>query len=237
MTVRRRWRLGAGTVLALIAAWAAHQYFAPPYYLREPANSLVALLPPPAPDDSQATRAELDALIVLQTARTPATIAFARANKSLDVGQFAGALGIDPAKNDELSGFRRLFGHVEDDIRPLVREAKKTFSRRRPFKVDPRITPCLEGVANDRSYPSGHAAYGWTVGYLLAELLPDRRTAILTRAAEFAEQRRVCGVHYASDLEAGRIAGAWMARRFRAVPQFEADARAAVRELRAAAPH
>jgi acid phosphatase (class A) len=234
MNVGRRLRLSGAAMLVLVAVWLAHDRFAPPYYLREPANSLVALLPPPAAEGSAATRAELDALLALQAGRTTATVAFARANKPLDVGQFAQVLGFTQTRSGELKEFRKLFEHVEDDIRPLVRHAKKTFARRRPFLVDPRITPCLDGVARERSYPSGHAAYAWTMGYLLADLLPEKRTAILARAAQFAEQRRVCGVHYASDIEAGRVAGAWMARRFRAAPGFEADARMAARELRAA---
>jgi acid phosphatase (class A) len=234
MNVSRRLRLGGAAMLVLIAIWLAHDRFAPPYYLREPADSLVALLPPPAAEDSTATRAELDDLLVLQAARTTATVAFARANKRLDIGQFTEVLGITRTRSRELKEFRKLFEHVEEDIQPLVRHAKKTFARRRPFLVDPRITPCLDGVARERSYPSGHAAYAWTVGYLLADLLPEKRAAILARAAQFAEQRRVCGVHYASDIEAGRVAGAWMSRSFRAVPEFEADARKAVRELRAA---
>jgi acid phosphatase (class A) len=106
------------------------------------------------------------------------------------------------------------------------------FKRRRPFLVDESITRCIDGVAGDQSYPSGHAAYAWTAAYLLADMFPERRAAVLARAAEFAQQRSVCGVHYPSDLEAGRRAGEWLARRFLDSDHYRADAASAAAELR-----
>ena len=39
---------------------------------------------------------------------------------------------------------------------------------------------------------------------VLAELLPRRRSALLTRGREFGDSRRVCNVHFRSDVEAGQ---------------------------------
>jgi acid phosphatase (class A) len=206
-------------------------------YLRDPPDALVALLPPPTADDSPQTRAELNALLALQAQRTPTSIAFARANQRKDIDQFASALGLEMKRIDELSGFRALFNGVEADTARYVRVAKLHFKRRRPFLVDESITRCIDGVADDRSYPSGHAAYAWTAAYLLADMIPERRTAVLARAAEFAWQRSVCGVHYPSDLEAGRRAGEWLAQRFLASAAYRADAASAAAELRAITSH
>lgn len=41
----------------------------------------------------------------------------------------------------------------------------------------------------------------------------------------------ICGVHYASDVEAGRLVGAAVVARLKADPAFQADFAAAAREL------
>jgi acid phosphatase (class A) len=58
-----------------------------------------------------------------------------------------------------------------------------------------------------RSYPSGHGTLGYSVGVVLAALFPEKSQAILTRAADYAYSREVCGDHYHSDLEASRALG------------------------------
>jgi membrane-associated phospholipid phosphatase len=46
----------------------------------------------------------------------------------------------------------------------------------------------------------------------------------------------VCGVHFPSDLEAGRIGAEWLAQRFLQSADFRIAAERAARELRAALP-
>ena len=43
------------------------------------------------------------------------------------------------------------------------------------------------------------------MGVVLASLLPDKAQAILQRASVFAENRLICGVHFRSDIVAGRL--------------------------------
>jgi acid phosphatase (class A) len=45
------------------------------------------------------------------------------------------------------------------------------------------------------------------VGVVLAALIPEKSQAILTRAADYAYSREVCGDHYHSDVEASRALG------------------------------
>jgi acid phosphatase (class A) len=58
-----------------------------------------------------------------------------------------------------------------------------------------------------RSYPSGHATLGYSVGVVLAALIPEKSQAILLRAADYAYSREVCGDHYHTDVEASRAFG------------------------------
>ena len=57
------------------------------------------------------------------------------------------------------------------------------------------------------SYPSGHAAIGWTWALILSELFPDQTNAILKRGREFGDSRVVCNLHWYSDVVEGRFMG------------------------------
>jgi acid phosphatase (class A) len=90
-----------------------------------------------------------------------------------------------------------------------------------------------EMLANDGSYPSGHAAVGWAWALILTELAPDRADAILARGREFAQSRVVCNVHWQSDVLEGRAIGAAAVARLHADAAFQADLAAAREELAA----
>jgi acid phosphatase (class A) len=72
------------------------------------------------------------------------------------------------------------------------------------------------------------------VGLLLADMLPEYRARIMARADEFASHRVVAGVHYPTDVEAGKHAGTALAAFLFASPALQADYAEARRELRAA---
>jgi acid phosphatase (class A) len=115
---------------------------------------------------------------------------------------------------------------------------KASFNRQRPLVADPSINFCWpeqrQSYERSSSYPSGHAAWGWIVALLLAEMVPERSEALLARGREFGESRTVCGAHYPSDVEAGRMVGAAFVARLHAEPEFTRDLGGARRELRAA---
>jgi acid phosphatase (class A) len=123
---------------------------------------------------------------------------------------------------------------VEDDVRIYVRAAKDHFRRLRPYEIEPRLRPCIENVKGDLSYPSGHAAFAWAMYFLLKEMVPERRQELEARTREYAHQRMVCGVHFASDLEAGRLAAGRVIDAMVQVPRFREEFRAAAQEMRAA---
>ncbi|WP_267428748.1 phosphatase PAP2 family protein, partial [Methylobacterium sp. GC_Met_2] len=80
----------------------------------------------------------------------------------------------------------------------------------RPYQVAPsRITiynPLATiGVDTNSSFPSGHTAYGFTYGTLLAMLVPQQYQSMLLRASEYGESRSVLGVHYVLDVIGGRV--------------------------------
>jgi acid phosphatase (class A) len=118
----------------------------------------------------------------------------------------------------------------EDDV---TAPAKTFFARTRPFLADSDIK-ALVPPSKSGSYPSGHTTRVTLAAIILDSMLPEKRDAIWTRADEYAESRIIGGMHYPTDIEAGRRAGTAMAALMFADPQFKADYAAAKAEVRAA---
>jgi membrane-associated phospholipid phosphatase len=89
-------------------------------------------------------------------------------------------------------------------------------------------------AAKLNSYPSGHSTLAFSMGVVLADLMPGKSQAILSRAGQYAERRLVCGVHYRSDIVAGQQFGTVLALRLMENPAFQAQMAKARAELRPA---
>ena len=215
-------------LLALLlqaCAWGGGNFVAPD---RRP--DLAALLPPPPAPGSPADRADLAALLAVQAARRPAAEAAARADAEETVFRLLGGMGIalDPAA---LPATASLFARIHADEGALVGPAKRRWHRPRPFAASHAVRPCVPRPWG-ASYPSGHAAFAYAAAEALADILPERREAVRARAAAYARDRVVCGVHYPSDVEAGRRAGLAIAAAMRDDPRYRAALAAARPELR-----
>ncbi|MBR5034736.1 MAG: phosphatase PAP2 family protein [Bacteroidales bacterium] len=101
--------------------------------------------------------------------------------------------------------------------------AKDHYMRVRPFVLfnEPSLTPDDEPyLRGNGSYPSGHACFGWAVALILAEINPDRQNEIFKYGYEFGQSRVICGVHFQSDVDAGRLMGAATVARLHADKDF-----------------
>ncbi len=118
-----------------------------------------------------------------------------------------------------------LIGKLSGDaISGGTRPAKKFYQRTRPFVYFKERT-CSTKEDDDAhvksgSYPSGHTAYGELVGLVLAELLPQKQNEIISAAHQYGYYRIICGFHWASDIEAGRKAAAYVFARLHADKEF-----------------
>jgi len=76
------------------------------------------------------------------------------------------------------------------------------------FRVQSSNALYLNGPAQDLrnspSYPSGHTTYGYTESMVLALLVPERYEQMITRAAEYGNNRIIMGAHYTMDVLGGR---------------------------------
>ncbi len=194
---------------------------------------LVRLLPPPPCETCEETKAELDELAGLERTRTPEQTRHVAGDAARSVARFleGGGIAFDAAK---LAACEDFFLKRRKEEKAVVDEAKETFCRLRPFATPGNaLRPVQEAQPNSSfSYPSGHATYGATVGFLLAEMLPEKRAEIYSRIADYAHSRMLAGVHFRSDVEAGKLFGAAIGASLFAKPEFRKEfdeARACVR--------
>lgn len=111
---------------------------------------------------------------------------------------------------------------------------KTKYMRARPFMANgqPTCTPRDEVfLRKDGSYPSGHSAVGYGWSLILAEVVPGRAAELIARGRSFGESRRVCNVHWLSDIEEGRIVASAVFARLQADAAFRADVAAARTEV------
>ena len=59
-------------------------------------------------------------------------------------------------------------------------------------------------LVDSPSFPSGHTTYGYMGSLVLAVVFPERFQQMITRAAEYGNDRILMGAHYAMDVIAGR---------------------------------
>ncbi|GJD67708.1 phosphatase PAP2 family protein [Methylobacterium gnaphalii] len=107
--------------------------------------------------------------------------------------------------------------------RPAGSTGADAFGNSRPFQTDPMLVAYRgndyfgkashtidwlrgpsQNLTDSPSYPSGHTTYGYTESLLLAILVPERYQQMVTRAAEYGNNRIVIGAHYAMDVLGGR---------------------------------
>ena len=133
-----------------------------------------------------------------------------------------------------------LLQRVIEDASQSTYAAKVYFRRQRPFLVNnlPTCDPASEPyLRNSGSYPSGHAAIGWTWALILTELFPDQANAILQRGRELGESRVVCNLHWHSDVVEGRTMGAATVAALHANSKFIHDLKKAKLEIKRLKEH
>jgi acid phosphatase (class A) len=198
-------------------------------YLKAADFSPTSLLPAPPAKGSATEASELASLHALIASASAARMQQAKWDADHeDPAIFSDTLGLDLTK---LPHTWALLKTVQSEANIAAGSSKKYFNRTRPWGVDTTIPNC-EGPTNKppvNSYPSGHATLGYSVGYVLAQLVPAKATAILGKADDYARSREYCGQHFASDTAASHVLGTLAAVRLMGDPRLAdqfADARA-----------
>ena len=205
-----RWR-GDKPILPEAARWAPW-VLAGADELRPP--------PPPAPDSARMAR-ELEELRAMQ--RTPRRVAAALfweyaagGTRSYEFwNQLLGRTLLEHRLDDDAPRAARAYALVNvalHDAAVACWEAKYTYWAIRPVQLDARFVP-LFPTPNHPSYPSGHSCFGAAAATVLAHLFPRDAAVFEALATESSESRLWAGIHFRSDLDAGRALGRAVAQR------------------------
>ncbi len=109
---------------------------------------------------------------------------------------------------------------------------KDFFQRPRPYTTDPSLANGK--LEKSFSYPSGHSTESMVLALVLADLLPDKREAILAHARQMGWHRVQIARHYPTDIYAGRTLALAIVKQFQKSGSFQKDFKAAKAELAAA---
>jgi acid phosphatase (class A) len=247
----------AGLLLFLVSGPAA-ALSDTPYITPNQFDVTHVVAPPPASGSPEEQR-DLETVLEMQQASNPERTHLAEQDATAGLSAFAGVLGLDPGRVPGVAAFFRKVGR---DTQFATTLGKDCWERPRPFVLDSRIhppgkmqqevasfpgqkntaargpgSPCpplLQTPAYSYSYPSGHSTRGALTAILLAQMVPEKRKELFTRGWDFGESRVIGGVHYPSDVEAGRIDATAMAAIMMLNPEFQTDMKAAKLELRTA---
>lgn len=174
----------------------------------------LALLPAPPAPGTAAMAADEEAYRTLTALQNTPRGALARQDANLDfpaaASTFSCALGVNISEQTTPNLYTLLYRSMTDAGRSSSK-SKKHYERTRPFVYFKEQT-CLSQddhfLRGNGSYPSGHTIVGWTWALELTQLAPDRADALLQRGRAFGQSRAICGAHWKTDVESGRLLGA-----------------------------
>ena len=173
----------------------------------------LALLPPPPAADSAAQAADKQMFESTKALRQGARGQMAFDDNNLKfpaaASVFSCAMNLHISQ-EATPHINMLLRRTLIDAGLATYKAKNHYQRMRPFATFKESTCAPKedaALAKDGAYPSGHAALGWAWSLVLAEISPERADAILQRGHAFGQSRVICGAHWQSDVNAGRLIG------------------------------
>jgi acid phosphatase (class A) len=201
------------------------------HYLKDGKPDAATLLAPPPLPASAEEAADLDEVRAVHRAAGSNDIAAANAEKSFSVFNFAGAAGpFFVAAN--LPRTAAFFEKVQADAAAVTDQGKEFFKRPRPYTADPSLADGK--LEKSFSYPSGHSTESMVLALVLADMLPDKREAILAHARQMGWHRVQIARHYPTDIYAGRTLALAIVKQFEKDDLYRKDFAVAKAELAAA---
>jgi acid phosphatase (class A) len=227
MTMQKR--LGALFVFFLVLTGPAWAYDVS--YISLNQVNLAKLLAPPPTAQSEQQKLDLMAVLQAQKDRTASQSERAVADNDFSMFRMAGEVLGPNFTAERVPKTAAFFARVIQDARAMFLATKDVWDRPRPFKVSTDVK-AIGDLPNNGSYPSGHATRGYLAAIILSNMLPEKSESLFARGWEYGQNRVLAGVHFPSDIEAGRIAATAMAVAFMQNEKFMKDFAEAKAELR-----
>ena len=168
---------------------------------------LIDAIPNFPKNSSRTTRAEILYINRCQREATDSEILFTQ--KVHDLDNNYKLWSIVAKKLCNLSLDKEFFNQITNQTEGLINYVKLCFARLRPFQLAPQIDIKLDRLVDNRyttaSYPSGHSCEAYLFANILGDMQPKKRKMIFDIAEKISHSRLIAGVHYPSDLMAGRF--------------------------------
>ena len=201
-------------VLLLVAGFARAEV-----YLKPSDVDWKNLLKGPPAAGSDEEKKEIATILEWQNKRTASDVARCKSEEQPDPFIFSDVLG-DNFAEKSLPLTAQLLKDMAADIKPITKDAKAHWDRKRPPYIDSRIKPCVSLESNP-SYPSAHATRGVAWAIVLGQIFPAKKDELLARGKQIGEDRVIGGIHFPSDVEAGQKLGEAIAEQMMKEPRFQ----------------
>ncbi len=202
-------------------------------YIPPDPAAFLALVPPPPDDASPAGQADIDTILQVQADRTPAQVNRANEVNKMSPFSFARAVMGDWLRSKDFPRTKAIFDALNTEADAVINASKQQWNRKRPYARDSRVKLSV-GPAGNASYPSGHSASAAVWGAVWSAVFPQRAEAFEAEVREVMWCRVLCGIHYPTDTEAGKLLGEALGAAFLKGPAGK-EAVAAMRAEMAAA--
>lgn len=137
---------------------------------------------------------------------------------------FSQAMGFTLSKTATPDTYALFKGLEKGGIKQSIDRVKDHYKRTRPYAVFKQHTCSTveqeQKKLDDYSFPSSHATRGWLWALILSELNPARQNELLSRGYQYGQNRVICGIHWQSDVDAGRFIASYLLSRLHADPKF-----------------
>jgi acid phosphatase (class A) len=183
--------------------------------------------PPPPAQGSEMDEADLAKVLELQSVRTYEQCV--RASKEVELS-FATLFGppYGPLSFEEVLAGRPLYLKLVNDTEQFTNLVRAAYRRERPFQKSTSVQTCLPRQEST-SYPSNHAANARIAALVFSLVYPERAEQLMARADEVALDRVIGGVHFPSDIEAGKSIADNLFAQMKETPKFIALVELAIR--------
>lgn len=187
-----------------IALKKAHLISQQVYYVQPDLFKTAEFAPPPAPESAEQL-ADIGTIMEWQNKRTKADCKKARKTAKATYDSFWGKQS--PFPEPLPAEVTEFFERIALDLEEAVTNMKGRWQRPRPFKAYPgQAEPCIK-KSSGYSYPSGHSSFSRVFANVLADIAPERRAEFFAAADEIAMDRVIGGVHFPTDIAAGKRFG------------------------------
>ena len=212
-----------------LAGCATDKYPYPPQFVTIEQVPATVLAKPPAKGSPEYRKA-IDSVLLRQKHLTAPQIAVLKAEDHISPEMIMLPVLGASATPEALPATYDLLRHAGSDAWRIGDNAQNYWQSQRPWVADNRVALHV-GTIKKPGYPSGHTSTNTVWAYVLGDLLPCKKSALMKRASDIGYHRVDAGAHFPFDVEAGKKIAPIIYGKMTQSGEYQAMAADARREL------